>query len=394
MSHKSSQTTTAQQISVPLSTYSMNIEFYFGLFAPFMDETSRSAFAMICTSAYEYFERLYAESTAAILYSPPDKLHRYIVSIKELQLRNGCLRLKFFPISKSQKNNCPVKILCFGAFFQLTIPNESDCACVDSFMLTELDCVCVDAPMLNELDCACVDALIIPLDGYQPLYFPFEKFPNLKSCTFESVLNDHIVEDELCIFSMRCLEYISKHFCNTANGPLKIVENCATLQENPSLDCKLSDATPIKPSKWRKYIIGSYQVSEPLKMRGGELNLIPSHLRGLDKLEIKCHLGKDTWRFFNLLPNLRMLTYHYEYIYGRKDLESSSLNKGLDIFGLKSIMVLRIIDLNPNDKFMCMLTEGEGIVLVELIGRGYSKLTREIKLVPENQTMKRITLDQ
>jgi len=359
---------TAQQISVPPSIFTMNINLYFSLLAPFLDETSQSAFARTYKSFYDYLERLYAKKTAGVIYSPPDKLRFYIVSIKELQLRYGCLRLKFFPISKSQNNNCPVKILCFGECYKLS--------------------------MLDELDCACVDALIIYFFGWRLPYFPSEKFTNLRSWTYESVLTNHMVEDDKLYYSsMMSLERISEHFCNKANGPLKIVENCAIIQDNPPLDCKLSDATPIKPSQLIRYVVGSYQVPEPPKMRGGELNLIPSKSRGLDKLEIKCHLSRGLNCFPHLLTNLRILTYHYKHIYTWLNL-GSSLNKYLDILRLKSIMVLRIIDPNPNDKFMCILTEGKGIVLVELIGRGYSKPAQEIKLVPENSTVEYITLNQ
>jgi len=332
-----------------------------------MDETSRSSFAMTCTSVYKDLEKLYAKKTAAIIYSPSDKLYGYIVSIKELQLRNGCLRLKFFPISKSRNNNCPVQILCFNAFSQLSI--------------------------LNELDCTRVNALIICLAVWKMPPFPFEKFPKLKSCTFESVMHDVMVENRLYIASKNHLEYISKRFCNTANGPLKIVETCAILQDNPSLDCKLSDATPIKPSDLKRYILGFYEVPEAPKMRSGEPNPIPSNLRGLDKLEIKCDLSRCLDCFSGLLTNLRMFTYHYEHIYDWENRESP-LYKFLENLRLKSIMVLLFIDSNPNDIFRYRLIKGEEIVLVEFIRRGYSKPAHKIQLDPENPTVEYIPLDK
>jgi hypothetical protein len=363
-----SKPTTAQQISVPLSIFPMNVNFYFRLLAPFMDETSRSAFARTRKSVYKDFEQIYAEITAAVLYDPADKLYCYIVSIKELQLRNDCLRLKFFPISKPQNNNCPVNILCSKT--------------------------CSEFNILNESDCARVNALIIHLDGWELPCFPFEKFQNLRSWTFESVLDFFLLGDKLCKASKKRLEYISNYFCNTANGPLKIVENCAILQENPSLNCKLSDATPIKPSHYKRYTIGSHEVPKHPETRCGKLNLIPSSLRGLDNLEINCHLNRGLDCFGDLLTNLRMLTQHYEHIHGWQNTGLSL--KFFGIVELKSIMVLRIIDPNPNDKLRFRLTEGEGIVWVELIGQGYSKSahTHKIQLDPRKSILEYVPLDQ
>jgi len=316
----------------------------------FTDIESNLAFSETCKALHKCYKDYSEKKTALVLYDPQDKRSLYSDYIEELypyMSRNGCLRIKFTPISDYQNGNYPVKVLCSTQ--ALNLPKG--------------------------LDFKSIDALIMIFSNFELRRFIiddsfFEKFPNLRAL----ILRNAYFYKKL-VFKLPLLELISLYGFEENN-----VLKQATPAHSHKLQVDVSDSTQLK------YLT----LGDPDYFTNIKLPLLERLC--LRKLELHGPL-EDTQCFGTSLASVEKLVLRRNLIRWKNIVGTASdLSKStrfdpnfnrkfisVHFLKFKSLKMLYIIDPDPEYSLDCMFSLGTTSIMIKLIWPSSSDQPKKVQ---------------